>query len=204
MSRETMSRIFEPYFTTKAEGEGTGLGLSVIHGIVQSHGGAITVYSEPGEGSEFHIYLPLIEESAGERQRSVPKSLPTGNERILFVDDELALADLGKLMLAKLGYSVVAETDSERALDLFRSDPEAFDAVVTDLTMPKLRGDNLAKELLQIRPDLPIIIATGFGNSAIRQGVMEVGVKILVGKPLSIEELAQNVRMALDGALAGC
>ena len=199
MTPDVKERIFEPFFTTKAPGEGTGLGLSVVHGIVKSHGGTITVYSEPGKGSTFHIYLPLIQEEAIKPEVDEQVPILTGNERILFIDDEQALADLGKQMLEHLGYKVTTRTSSIEALELFKAQPDQFDLVITDMTMPKMTGDKLAQELMKIRPDIPIIICTGHSRRISEEKTKGMGIKALVMKPLMMRDIANTVRKVLEG-----
>ncbi|MBW2169460.1 MAG: response regulator, partial [Deltaproteobacteria bacterium] len=196
MTPEILGRIFDPYFTTKEVGEGTGLGLAVVHGIIKDHGGAITVYSEPGKGTTFHVYLPVIEKAA-EPEKETLKPLPTGHERILFIDDEPGLVEIGRVMLGELGYDVVVRTSSIEALELFRIKPDEFELVITDMTMPKMTGDKLAKELMQIRPDIPIILCTGFSKRITEEKAKEIGIKAFVMKPLVMRDLANTVRKAL-------
>ena len=197
MTAEIMERIFDPYFTTKDTGEGTGLGLSVAHGIVKTHGGTITVYSEPGEGTIFHVYLPLILEEEREVKES-EEPLPTGTERILFIDDEEALVEIGGQILEQLGYEVVAEKSSVQALELFRAEPDRFDLVITDMTMPHMTGDKLAQALMKIRPQIPIILCTGHSGLVSEEKAQEIGIKAFVMKPLVMRNLAETVRKALD------
>ena len=164
MSAEVMDKIFDPFFTTKKLGEGTGLGLSVVHGIVKQHDGYVTVESEPGKGSTFTVYFPKI--TGGLEADAVSDdTIPTGSERILFVDDEEALVEMGEDILAELGYEVTSRMSSREALALFKSDPSRFDLVITDQTMPDMTGVELAKEILAIRPDMPVIMCTGFSHS---------------------------------------
>jgi signal transduction histidine kinase/CheY-like chemotaxis protein len=197
ISPDVLSRIFEPYFTTKEKGSGTGLGLAVVHGIVKSHGGIIKADSEIGKGSTFHIYLPLIDEQE-KSEIEAAESLPTGNERILFIDDEETLVDLGKQLLEKLGYEVVARTNSLEAFELFRKKPDQFDLVITDMTMPRMTGDGLAKKLIGIRPDVPIILCTGYSSKVSKNKVKRMGVKAFIMKPLLIRDLSVVVRKVLD------
>ena len=163
MDSAVLERIFDPYFTTKGPGEGTGLGLSVVQGIVKNHNGAITVSSEPGQGTTFSVFLPVLEnvDAADAKALQAP---PTGSERILLVDDEEALVDLGKEILETLGYQVTATTSSLDALEIFRAQPYAFDLVITDMTMPSLTGRELAKKIIALRSDTPIILSTGFSD----------------------------------------
>ncbi|MBW2710078.1 MAG: response regulator, partial [Deltaproteobacteria bacterium] len=194
--RHLADRIFDPYFTTKDTGEGTGLGLSVVQGIVKAHGGAITVYSEPGEETVFQVYLPIVQETEKPEKQS-KKPIPTGNERILFVDDEETLIKLGSRMLESLGYEVVPEQNSTEALALFRLEPDRFDLVITDMTMPKMTGDKLALELMKIRPDIPIILCTGHSKLISEKQAKEMGIRAFVMKPILKRTMAETVRKVL-------
>jgi CheY-like chemotaxis protein len=163
MTTDQLKRIFEPYFSTKPRGQGTGLGLSVVHGIVKNTGGAISVYSEPRLGSTFKVFFPIFESDYVAEMPTV--ELPEGGrENILFVDDEPTLLEIGTELLGKLGYRVTTCRDGRAALETFQARPDEFDLVITDMTMPGLTGDRLAKELVQIRPALPVILCTGFGK----------------------------------------
>jgi PAS domain S-box-containing protein len=200
MSPEIMESIFDPYFTTKKVGEGTGMGLAVVHGIVKSYGGEITVQSQPNEGTTFEIYLPTLEGevfTAGEETTY----LPTGKERILLVDDEPALVIVGKQRLERLGYLVETRSDSLEALAVVRKDPQHFDLVITDMTMPKMTGDKLAAALLRIRSNLPIILCTGFSQKINKERAQKIGIKAFLMKPLELQNLASTVRRVLDGTL---
>ena len=197
MDRATMERIFEPFFTTKAVGEGTGMGLATVHGIVTSHNGAITVYSEAGKGTTFHVYLPRLESKAPDAPLQV-ESIPTGKERILFVDDEASLARLGKQMLERLGYSVTTRTSSVEALEAFRAKSDMFDLVITDQTMPNITGMELAEEMMRIRPDIPIILATGFSETISPEKAKRLGIREYIMKPVAARELAIITRQVLD------
>ena len=197
MTSEIMERIFDPYFTTKDAGEGTGLGLSVAHSIVKTHGGTITVYSEPGEGTTFHVYLPLILDEEREEKES-EEPLPTGTERILFIDDEEVLLEIGSQILEQLGYEVVTKQSSVQALELFRAEPDRFDLVITDMTMPHMTGDKLARELMTIRPNIPVILCTGHSRLVSEEKAQEIGIKAFVMKPLVMRNLAETVRKVLD------
>ena len=194
-----IERIYDPFFTTKEVGQGTGLGLSVVYGIVKSYEGAINVYSEPGKGTTFKVYLPRIEESET-REIETPRPVQGGTERILLVDDNETLIDVGRQMLESLGYDVTTRTNSLEALELFRAEPERFDLIITDMTMPNLRGDDLARELLKIRPDIPITICTGFSQMISEERAKDLGIRQFVMKPFSKRELANTVRKALAAA----
>ena len=197
ITSEIMERIFDPYFTTKDTSEGTGLGLSVAHGIIKAHGGTITVYSEPGKGTTFHVYLPLILEEEREEKKS-EGPLPTGSERILFIDDEEALVEIGSQILGQLGYEVVTKQSSVQALELFRTEPDRFDLVITDMTMPHMTGDKLARKLMTIRPDIPVILCTGHSRLVSEEKAKDIGIKAFVMKPLVMRNLAETVRKVLD------
>jgi PAS domain S-box-containing protein len=197
MTPEVMKRIFEPYFTTKELGRGTGMGLAVVHGIVKSYNGDISVYSEPGEGSVFKILLPRV--GKAEAADSRPKiTIIGGDERILFVDDEKDLVTVGKKILEQLGYTVVSSTSSLDALDEFRAAPGQFDLVITDQTMPYMTGVQLAENLQKVRPNIPIILCTGFSQTVARERCLELGIKEFVLKPINRQHLAQAIRRALS------
>ncbi len=194
---EIMDRIFDPFFTTKKPGEGTGMGLSVVHGIVQKLGGAVTVQSTVGKGSNFYIYLPRIETSAVEK-RLLDEPLPLGSERLLLVDDETALLDIGREMLQSLGYKVTAEASSEKALAIFKNNPAAFDLAVVDQAMPHIPGTQLIAALKNIRPDLPVILCTGFSEAFSFEKARELGVERFLVKPVLKRDLALAIREILN------
>jgi CheY-like chemotaxis protein len=196
MSPEIMKRIFDPYFTTKEKGVGTGLGLAVVHGIVKKSGGAIEVESMVGRGSAFHVYLPRVDQPSAlqPQQLEIPAG---GSERILFVDDEKMLVDIAQKVLERLGYDVVSRTSPIEALELFKAKPDHFDLVITDQTMPGMTGDVLAKELMGIKPDLPVIICTGYSQSIDPERAKQKGIKACVMKPILINEIAAAIRQAL-------
>jgi CheY-like chemotaxis protein len=192
-----MERIFDPYFTTKSIGEGTGLGLSVVQGIVRTYGGAITVHSEPGEGTTFEVFLRSMEKQTPTGTEA-GQALPVGAERILFVDDEAILAELGKELLESLGYKVVAKTNSLEALETFRADPHGFDLVITDMTMPSLRGEELAREIIALRPGMPIILCTGYSELINETQAREMGIREFVMKPYMVANFAETIRKSLN------
>ncbi|HSO18105.1 MAG TPA: PAS domain-containing protein, partial [Desulfosarcina sp.] len=193
-----LEKIFDPFFTTKGEGRGTGMGLAVVHGIVDRIGGAIAVDSQVGRGACFTIYLPVIDEKPSD---VLPASLevPGGSERILFVDDEAFQADLGRQLLGRLGYRVSAFTRSPEAWQAFQDDPQAFDLVITDMTMPELTGDELARRIMSLRPDLPVVLCTGYSERIGEETAAELGIRGFVMKPVVIRELALLLRDILDG-----
>ena len=194
---DIMDRIFDPFFTTRKLGEGTGLGLSVVHGIVRQSDGHIIVESEPGGGATFSIYFPKIQEAAKNEGRGNGE-IPAGHERILFVDDEELLVEMGEEILAGLGYEVTCRTNSREALSLLRENPSRFDLVITDQTMPELAGVELAKEILAIRPDIPIIMCTGFSHIVDAGSAKAAGISAFLMKPLTKKEIAGTVRDVLD------
>jgi CheY-like chemotaxis protein len=194
--QENLDKIFDPYFTTRETGRGTGLGLAVVHGIVRKYGGTITVESEVGKGTTIHVYLPAIKGQVAKETKEI-EPLPTGNERILLVDDEQVLADMGKQMLEVLGYEVVSRTSSVEALELFRVKPDSFDVVITDMTMPNMTGDKLAKEMIKIRPDIPIILCTGYSERITEDKAMAMGIREFAMKPLVMLDLAKIIRKVL-------
>jgi len=198
MDRATLERIFDPYFTTKKPGEGTGLGLAVVHGIIQSHEGAITVCSEPGKGTAFNVYLPALERRAVLEKEDVT-AIPGGSETILLADDEGSLLDPMKKIIERLGYRVTATTSSLEALDLFRAQPEQFDLVITDYCMPKMTGINLAREIHEIRPDTRIVLCTGFSDEIDEKKVEGAGIREYILKPLDTRTIARIIRRVLDG-----
>jgi PAS domain S-box-containing protein len=191
-------RIFEPFFTTKQRGEGTGMGLSVVLGIVRSHKGAITVDSVPGKGSTFEVYLPIVRRVKPEVPFDAVAGLPPGHERILLVDDEDVVVDLGRRMLEHLGYRVTTCRNGVEAFKLFMQNPWRYDIVITDMTMPKMTGEALAKKLLLIRTDIPIILCTGYNRTMSREHARAIGIREFALKPLSIRDLAHTVRKVLD------
>ncbi|MBF0549758.1 MAG: PAS domain S-box protein [Deltaproteobacteria bacterium] len=197
MDHQAMERIFDPFYTTKAPGKGTGMGLAVVHGIVKSHGGTITVASEPEQGTTFHVLLPEIECEAAPELEASPKPV-TGSGRILFVDDEELLVDLGQEVLESLGYEVVGKSSSTEALEAFRAQPDRFDLVITDMTMPRLTGSQLAQELMTIRPNIPIILCTGYSELIDGKQAKEAGIREFVMKPYAAGNLAKTIYRVLE------
>ncbi len=197
MPEEVRKRVFEPFFTTKPAGEGTGLGLSVVYGIVKNHKGNITVYSEPGKGSIFKVYLPKVETKAAEKGEFI-KPIPRGDERVLLVDDEEFIINSVRNMLQQLGYKVTAIMDSREALKLFSADPSQFDLVMTDQTMSFMTGEILGKEMMRIRPDIPVILCTGYADFISSEKAKEMGFHGFIMKPFTVREGAELVRRVLD------
>jgi PAS domain S-box-containing protein len=197
MSQEVLERIFDPFFTTKPQGKGTGLGLATTHGIVATHGGAIRVYSEPGKGTTFHIYLPAIKSESVEAPSS-RQPIPGGSERILVVDDEPAMAHTIEKNLKRLGYSAKCMISSIEALEAFRANPYGFDLVMTDQTMPEMTGEKLCREILKLRPEMPIIINTGFSDHMTPEKAKQIGISGFLMKPAEMRQIAQLVRDVLD------
>jgi len=193
---EVMERIFDPYFTTKKVGQGTGLGLSVVQGIVRKYGGVITVHSELGEGTTFEVFFRGADKDFPTRTETV-ETISAGAERILFVDDERILAELGKELLESLNYNVVAKASSLEALETFRADPYGFDLVITDMTMPGLRGEELAREIMALRPGMPIILCTGYSELIDETQAREMGIYEVIMKPYMVDSLAETIRGAL-------
>ncbi len=189
--------VFEPYFTTKASKEGTGLGLSTVHGIVKDCNGHITFKSSPGQGTQFVVYLPTIPAKQVPGDESHP-DLPRGTEHILLVDDELPIAKMGSRMLTTLGYAVTTQTDSLAALNRFKSGPDDFDLIITDMTMPNLTGDRLAMEIKKIRSDIPVVLCTGFSKRVSIEAIQTMGIDAMFFKPILHANLAKNVRQVLD------
>ena len=197
MPPNVLNRIFDPFFTTKEKGEGTGMGLAVVHGIVKSYGGEIIVHSQPGKGTVFDIYFPVIEKVEFKEIKTVP-FLPVGNERVLLVDDEPSLVHIGKQILERLGYEVTTRTSSLEALELFKIKSKKFDLVITDMTMPGMTGDQLAAEIIKIRPDMPIILCTGYSKNISEDKAKGMGIRALAMKPVVANQLANIVRHVLD------
>jgi CheY-like chemotaxis protein len=199
MDEATLMRVFDPYFTTKGPGEGTGMGLATVVGIVESSGGAVAAQSEVGVGTQFEVFLPIAERVAKtEHAQEDEDALLAGSERILIVDDEAMLVDLAKTGLEQLGYRVVARTSSVDALETIRVEPARFDVVVTDQTMPNMTGLELADELMKLRPEIPIILCTGFSELVDETKAKMAGIREYVMKPATIQDLAKAVRKVLE------
>ena len=197
--RENLSLIFEPYFTTRKMEDGTGLGLAVVHGIVNSFGGCIQVDSRVNGGTCFIIRVPVVKAPANYTKIDRAQALPRGSEHILVVDDETAIVRLTTSILQSLGYRVTSATDSGEALLLFKSDPDKYDLIITDMAMPRLTGERLTEKMLAVRPDVPVLICTGYSARICGRKAEKMGVKGVLMKPLHKQTLARNVRKILDG-----
>ena len=199
IDRESLEKIFDPYYTTKAKGEGTGIGLAVVQGIVKSHGGTIAVTSEIGKGTTFCIDFRIAEEGLPFPQVGTPDdAIPEGHEHILVVDDENIVTDINRQTLESLGYQVSAFTYSEKALEAFSARPELYDLVLTDMTMPQLNGLQFAEKILATRPDIPIILCTGFSDLITKEKVHAAGIRALIMKPVFRKDMALAIRKVLD------
>jgi CheY-like chemotaxis protein len=199
MEKEVMERIFEPFFTTKKVNEGTGLGLPVVHGIITSHGGAIAVNSASGQGTTFEIFLPRIESNQIQEQQTSEPEIKD-KEVIFLIDDEEMMVDVTGKILERLGYAVVTKTNSIEAMEMFQENPDKFDLVIADQVMPNMTGLQLAQNMLSLRPNIPVIICTGFPENISIEEAKNIGVKELIFKPLSREEIASIVRSVLDNS----
>ncbi|MHC4266906.1 MAG: ATP-binding response regulator [Planctomycetota bacterium] len=197
IAKENLDKIFDPYFTTKEVGKGSGIGLSVVQRIIMDHHGSISVDSEYGKRTTFNLFLPVVENKPVDKDETDTK-IPTGNERILFVDDEESITNMASQMLERLGYTVTAKTNSTDALETFRNQPDNFDLIISDMTMPDTTGDKLTKKLLTIRPDIPIILCTGFSEQINVEKAKLIGVQSLVMKPIVKSVLAKTIRNVLD------
>lgn len=199
MDRDMLERIFEPYYTTKEKGEGTGLGLAIVHGIVQNHRGRIRVTSEPGKGTSFYIYLPRAPRDAkSEMATANLERVPGGRERVLLVDDEEDIVLILANMLTRFGYKVVSFNKSGDALNQFKANPESFDAVITDMTMPEMTGMTLASRIKEIRSDIPVLLCTGFSELLPVDSFPDIGVDGILRKPIAMREMATTLRKVLD------
>ena len=198
MEQSIIDRMFDPYFTTKAEGKGTGLGLAVVQGIVKNHGGQISVYSEPGKGTEFKLHLPVMEKQKETAKVETDTTIQKGDERILLVDDQDIIVQMEKQMLERLGYHVTAQTSSTDALEEFKANSDEFDLVITDMTMPNMTGEQLAGEIMKIRSDTPIILCTGFSEMMTKEKAKALGIKGFLLKPVVMKDLSSIIREVLN------
>ena len=199
MDEDLIKKIFDPFFTTKEHGKGTGIGLSVVHGIVLNMNGAIEVNSEPGKGTEFIIYLPMVKKSLKKQEPiQVKRSVQKGNERIFLVDDEEEIIVMVKKMLEHFGYQVTSFTDSAKALETFCNDPEKFDMIITDMAMPNISGDKLSAEVKKIRPDIPVLLCTGYSETMSEENAETLGINGFLLKPIVMNDLFQKIREVLD------
>ncbi len=194
----TLERIFEPYYTTKPSGKGTGMGLAVVHGIVENHEGSIEVESKPGQGTTFHVFFPVATGDQAQQPQSVSQAMVGGSESILVVDDEQMVADYLKGFLEQLGYRVTVCTDGMSALSLFEENPERFGLVITDQTMPGGTGFDMACAMLALRPQLPIILCSGYSSALLPERVTHAGIREFMMKPVSVHDLAPVIRTILD------
>jgi PAS domain S-box-containing protein len=197
MDKDLIRKIFDPFYTTRELGKGTGMGLSVVYGIVNSIGGSIHVYSEPDKGTKFNVYIPVVDGSE-ELDRRKEKQLQRGTERILLVDDEESIINMEKRMLELLGYEVTSNTSSIEAFELFRNNPDQFDLVISDMAMPNMAGDKLAEKMIEIRPDIPILICTGFSENMSEKEALIMGIRGFLLKPIVMNDLSQKIREMLD------
>ncbi|MDL1966961.1 MAG: ATP-binding protein [Deltaproteobacteria bacterium] len=197
MDQSIIDRIFDPYFTTKKEGKGTGLGLAIVHGIIKSHSGHISVYSEPDKGTEFYVYLPVIK-TRQQTEQLETQPIEKSSERILVVDDEKMIVEIQQKMLEWLGYDVTASTSSVEALKAFQANPDKFDLIITDMTMPNMAGDQLAQKIMDIRTDIPIILCSGFSENMSNEKAKSLGIKDFLMKPVLMKDLSIMVRRVLD------
>ncbi len=198
MASNILEKIFDPYFTTKGKGKGTGMGLSVVHGIVKDHSGHIFVDSAPGKGTIFQVFFPLLAVGAGEIKAAAVETAPTGSEHILLVDDEPQIIKMLSQMLAYLGYRVTSCTGSLEALEIFRNTPDQFDLLITDLTMPEMTGEKLAQKVKGIKPELPVILCTGFSESMTKEKADAMGINALIFKPVVKNEMAKTIRAVIE------
>ncbi len=200
MDKQLTQKIFDPFFTTKKKGKGTGLGLSVVHNIVKSMNGAVKVYSEPGQGSEFHVYLPIVADEFNTKASRIDEPVQRGTESVLLVDDEKSIIVMVGFALERLGYQVHSNTSSIEAFEAFKTCPDKYDIVITDMAMPKMSGEKLAVELINIRPDVPILLCTGFSEAMTEKKILDLGVRGVLLKPVMIKDLAKKIREVLDNS----
>ncbi len=199
IDKKNQERIFDPFFTTKEEGKGTGLGLSMVHSIVKSYDGFITLESQKGKGCTFNIFLPIEEQDEPSQELAVDRKEPlTGSERILYVDDDEIVAKIAKEILETLGYKVTVVIDSKNALELFSCNPQSFDLVISDQTMPNITGAALAERMFSIRPDIPFILTTGYSATVSEEQAKRLGIKAYVHKPFRANTISKVIRNALS------
>jgi CheY-like chemotaxis protein len=196
MEKDILERIFDPFFTTKNHGKGSGMGLSVVHGIVKSHGGIIKVWSKPKKGSSFQISIPEFHNPVHEKE-ILHESVPSGKENILFIDDEEDLLFSQGQMLKFQGYNVTTTTSSMEALKTFQENPCDFDLIITDQTMPDMTGIEIVKKILHIRPGMPVILCTGYSEKSIEDEAKSLGIKYLITKPVTAKNFAKIIRNVL-------
>ena len=200
MPPDVKRRIFDPYFTTREVGKGSGMGLAVVHGIVQNHGGAIAIDSEPGQGSTFKILFPAAEPDCLIEAPEPNPVITGGSERILLVDDETALLEMTRCFLERHGYDVKSTTDPADALDLFVTNPDDFDLVITDMAMPNINGVELSQKIILIQPDMPVILCSGYSDAINAEQAIEMGIRSYVEKPVKLSVLEERIRQVLDDA----
>ena len=203
MDNTVVERIFDPYFTTKQTGKGTGLGLSVVQRIVKNCNGDILINSEPGKGTEVQVYLPIIDQLNEDIGVSPIQAIQGGTEKILLVDDEDNIVRMEQQMLERLGYQVTTRTGSVEALEAFKVNCDSFDLVVTDMTMPNMTGDQMAQAIKKIRPDIPIILCTGYSYQLTEEKCKALGLQGFVMKPVIMSEFAATIRNVLDNVAKG-
>jgi len=197
MAKEVMKKMYDPFFTTKEQGKGTGMGLSVVHGIVNNMGGVINVDSKPDKGTTFYLYFPVEKHVDVKSESNIQEDFKTGNEQILLVDDEENIIAVEKQILTRLGYNVVSCLSGIDAFELFKADPESFDIVITDMAMPGMSGVQLSEKIGKIRPEMPILLCTGFSKSITQEKAISYGIKGFLNKPVSIGVLADKIREVL-------
>ena len=197
MDKSTMARVFDPFYTTKNIGQGTGLGLSIVMGMMEGYGGKITLDSVVGKGTTFHLYFPASKEKSAEVNEQSER-IPEGSERILFVDDEEMYAEMGDAMISHLGYMVTMKTDSREALEVFKSNPTNYDLIITDQIMPEYSGEELVKEIRSIRPNMPIILCTGYSTQMDEKKAKSLGINEFAYKPIVKKDIAKLIRKVLD------
>ncbi len=195
---DIIDKIFDPFFTTKEDGKGSGLGLSVIHGIIKSHNGSITVKSEANTGTIFNIFLPLAKQIYDKSEKDSTLQFTGGQESILLVDDEVVIVNMGKEILEELGYDVLTKTNSVEALEILKLQPDRFDVVITDYTMPNMSGADLSKEILKLCPDMPIILCTDFNDQISPKKAKSIGIREFLMKPITLKNLAEAIRRVLS------